>query len=89
MDFIEYNGKRYSIKKIYKLIDMYENSQVDGVIAYCPLCQVDFFENGLFMCEECLKIKYVDERCDDHYLNSHICKDCCEECEGGDYVWRL
>lgn len=78
----EYNGKSYIFKpsKLVEIIEFYNKNMIKIGMTECPLCGCDFFDNNLFVCEECGELKERDELCPDHnYLD--ICKDCCEICK--------
>lgn len=80
----EYNGKNYSFKpsKLIEMVEFYNKMQLDSETYCCPLCQCDFADNNLFVCEECQELLSTDERCEDHHDSTdNICKSCCEECQ--------
>lgn len=88
-----YNGKNYSFttRKLAEMVEFYKKMQLDSDTYCCPLCQCDFEENNLFVCDKCNELLDTDERCEDHNDSTdNICKGCCEECQKernyGDYI---
>lgn len=80
----EYNGKNYSFKpsKLAEMVEFYNKMQLDSETYCCPLCQCDFADNNLFVCEECQELLSTEERCEEHNDSTdNICKSCCKECQ--------
>lgn len=78
---LEYKNKSYTEKQLQEIIDRNEKMQFYGEEGYCPLCDCDLEENGLFVCGECGELLELDEMCTEHYDGSdNVCRDCCDDC---------
>lgn len=75
------NGKSYTLKQLERYIKFYNEHQIERGQMYCPLCECDYAENNLFVCDECGNLLSTDEQCKEHkHGDMTICKECCNEC---------
>ena len=75
------DGKSYTLKQLQRYIKFYNNHQIERGQTQCPLCECDYEENNLFVCDECGNLLNVDERCKEHeHRDLIVCKECCIEC---------
>ncbi|MCM1222919.1 MAG: hypothetical protein NC548_51555 [Lachnospiraceae bacterium] len=82
-----YKDKQYRETQLQKIIDFYNRMQFEGGNMYCPLCDCDLEENGVFVCEECHELMDVDQKCSRH--DKGVCRSCCSKCcEEAQYEWE-
>lgn len=73
------DGKFYTVKQLQRYIKFYDEHQIEKGQIQCPLCECDYDENGLFVCDECGNLLPKEEKCTEHY-DGDICQECCDEC---------
>lgn len=81
LDEIAIDGKSYTLKQLQRYIKFYDEHQIKAGQTQCPLCECDYDENELFVCEECGNLLNKDERCKEHdHGDMTVCQECCDEC---------
>lgn len=75
------DGKSYTLKQLRRYIKFYNDHQIERGQTHCPLCECDYEENNLFVCDECGNLLNKSEQCKEHeHSEMTVCKDCCVEC---------
>lgn len=79
---VDIDGKSYTLKQLQRYIKFYDDHQIKAGQTQCPLCECDYDENGLFVCDECENLLPTDEMCREHDHNgARVCKECCDKCQ--------
>lgn len=84
---INIDGRMVSKKQLETAWRFYQKMQIHVGDTHCPLCECDFDDNDLFVCEECGELLPKDEKCTEHY-DYDICKECCDKCREEKAYWE-
>lgn len=79
LDEIIIDDKSYTLKQLQRHIKFYDDHQIKAGQTQCPLCECDYDENGLFVCDECGNLLSKEEKCTVH-SDGDICQECCDKC---------
>lgn len=72
---VEVDGKLVTLAELKKAYRFWKEYHFEAGDRECPICGSDLWGLGLFVCEECGKLKCADE---ESPFTNLLCKDCDE-----------
>lgn len=72
---VEVDGKLVTLAELKNAYRFWREYHLNAGDKECPICGSDLWERGLFVCEDCGKLKYAE---DESPYEEWVCKDCDE-----------